>query len=151
MDPVDIIKKHAPLEENLLLILHDLQDASGRNYLAEKELDAVAKYLNVTRASVYGVATYYSMLSVRPRGRHIIRLCKSPVCDMMGGRGVARQLEELLGIRMGETTPDAVFTLEESACLGRCDSAVSMMIDGQYYGKLDREALARILGRYRRG
>lgn len=151
MDPADVIKKHPPLEENLLLILHDLQDASGRNYLAPEELDAVAKYLTVTRASVYGVATYYSMLSVKPRGRHIIRLCKSPVCDMLGGRNVARQLEELLGIRMGETTPDSLFTLEESACLGRCDSAVSMMIDGQYYGKLDRLTLARILERYRRG
>lgn len=151
MVPTQTLRKHPPLQENLLLILHELQNGSGRNYLTEEDLQAAAEYLNITRAAVYGVATYYSMLSVKPRGRHVIRLCKSPVCDMMGAPGVTRILEELLGVAVGETTPDGVFTLEESACLGRCDSAVSMMIDGQYYGALDAPALARIIGRFRRG
>ena len=146
-----VLEKYQPRRDNLLLILHELQRESGKNYLLEAELRTVADYLNVTYATVYGVATYYSMFSLTPRGRHVIRLCKSPVCDMKGTPSVVQNLQELLGIEVGETTPDGLFTLELSACLGRCDSAVSMMIDGQYYGALDRASLTRIIERYRHG
>jgi NADH:ubiquinone oxidoreductase subunit E len=147
----NILEKYPPRRESLLLILHELQQESGKNYLPEAELRKVADYLNVTYATVYGVATYYSLYSLTPRGRHVIRLCKSPVCDMKGTPTVVQNLQELLGIEVGETTPDGLFTLELSACLGRCDSAVSMMIDGQYYGALDRASLTRIIERYRHG
>lgn len=147
---MQLLEKYPARRENLLLILHELQDANDQSYLTSEDMQAVAEYLNITFSTVYGVATYYSMLSVKPRGRHVIRVCKSPVCDMFGAPEIIRQLEELLGVTVGETTPDKLFTCEESACLGRCDSAVSMMIDGQYYGSLDKQTLSTIIERYRR-
>ena len=151
MSKSDIIARYPPYKDNLLLILHELQNGNQQHYLSDEDLKAVAEYLNITLAEVYGVATYYSMYSLEPRGRHIIRVCKSPVCDMLGSAAVTNRLQQLLGIRTGETTADGLFTLEESACLGCCNSAPSMIIDEEYFGALDDVRLTTILERYRRG
>ena len=149
MTDLKIIARFPAQKSSLLLILHELQNANSENYLSHEDLIAVADYLNVPLSSVYGVATYYSMYSIQPRGRHLIRVCNSPVCDMVGSADLTNRLKSLLGVGIGETTPDGSFTLEESACLGRCDSAPSVMIDDEYYGALDDDALAAIIDRYR--
>ncbi|MBT3274086.1 MAG: NAD(P)H-dependent oxidoreductase subunit E [Spirochaetales bacterium] len=145
----EILSKFPPEKNSLLQILHELQKVSGRNYLSLDALKGVADYLNVPRSDVYGVATYYSMYSVKPRGRHIIRVCKSPVCDMLGSFSVTRFLEQILKIQVGKTTADGLFTLELSACLGRCESAPSLMIDEDYFGGLNEAKLVTIIGKYR--
>ena len=147
----EIVAGFPPERGYLLLILHELQNANDQNYLTKADLQAAAGYLNVPYSAVYGVATYYSMFSLKERGRHVIRVCKSPVCDMTGGSGVVRLLEDLLDTRIGETTADGLFTLEDAACLGRCDSAPSMMIDEEYFGALDKAKLTNILQRFRDG
>ena len=149
MERSEIIAKYPPERDCLLLILHELQNAGDSNSLTESDLQAAAAYLNIPYSAVYGVATYYSMYSLKPRGRHVIRVCKSPVCDMMGGPKVTRRLKDLLGIGVGETTEDGSFTLEEAACLGRCDSGPSMMIDDEYFGALDEARLISIIQRFR--
>jgi len=149
MERSEIFKKFKPDMINMLGLLHELQNNSSQNYLCEDDLREVAKYLNTTYSHVFGVATYYTMYSVKPRGRHLIRVCNSPVCNMEGAPGMVEVLEELLGIRRGETTADEIFTLEMTECLGRCSVAPSMLIGEDIYGELNREKILDILGNYK--
>jgi len=127
------------------MILHDLQDHHPQQYLTEAALDSVASYLNLTRSAVYGVAKYYSMFSLQPRGRFIVRVCVSAVCELMKSNGVIRHIEDVLGIRVGETTPCGLFSLELSECLGQCQDAPSMMINREVYNNLDAQRVREVL------
>ncbi|WP_372677217.1 NAD(P)H-dependent oxidoreductase subunit E [Desulfosarcina sp.] len=149
MKKTDILARFPPRMENLLLILNDLQNQSRMNCLSKKDLTRVAKYLNTTLSTIYGVASYYSMFSLTPRGRHIIRMCRSPVCHCAGVSDMFDELTRLLKIEVGATTPDRLFTLETAECLGQCDLAPAMMIDDVAYGNLTAASLATIIGRYR--
>lgn len=145
MDQLEIISGFSPDKANLLSIFHALQDSHPQNYLSEEALSATARYLNVNLSWVYGVAGYYSMFSLKPRGRYILRVCNSPVCNMLGSADILEMLASLLHIRPGETTADGLFTVEEAECLGICDVAPAMMINRKVYGYLTRESLAAIL------
>ncbi|MCP5052915.1 MAG: NAD(P)H-dependent oxidoreductase subunit E [bacterium] len=136
MDTEAILKKYEPVNHNLLLILHDIQNNNPQNYLPEDDLDRVIRYLNTTRSAVYGVAEYYSMFSLEPRGKHIIRTCISPVCRLLGCVDVMNHLKENLGVKLGETTADGRFTLEHSECLGHCEKAPMLMFDREVHGDL---------------
>jgi len=131
--------------ENVLLILHDLQNHNPRNYLSEKDLGLVAAYLNTTLGVMYGIASYYTMFSLKPRGKHIIRICRSPVCRLAGVTDVFAELSHMLKIDIGETTADRHFTLETTECLGQCDLAPAMMIDGVVYGNLTRAKIRSVI------
>ena len=109
----------------------------------------VAEYLRLPFSTVYGVATYYSMFSVTPRGKHLIRVCNSPVCHMEGANEVTDDLERLLGVGVGETTPDGLFTIEHTECLGRCGAAPTVLVDETVYGGVNHDKLRSILERYR--
>ena len=89
------------------------------------------------------------MFSLKPRGRHVIRICTSPPCHLAGGWSVLSALQEELGIAVGETTPDGLFTLETTSCLGICGVAPAMMIDDEVYGQLTPKRLREILVSYR--
>jgi NADH-quinone oxidoreductase subunit F len=134
--------------DRLLDQLHDIQHRSGRNWLPAAELDALAEHYGMLRADILGVASYYSMLSLKPRGRHIIRLCSSPICRMMGSEDLLAWLCRELAIGPGETTADGSFTLETCQCLGHCAEAPAMMIDDRIYNHLSigtaRAAIAEI-------
>ncbi|MBN2666940.1 MAG: NAD(P)H-dependent oxidoreductase subunit E [Bacteroidales bacterium] len=145
MDQQEIISRFSPEKDNLLSILHALQDNHPQNYLTGEALRATARYLNVNLSWVYGVAGYYYMFSLKPRGRYIIRICNSPVCNMMGSPDILELLGSLLDIRPGETTADGLFTVEEAECLGICEVAPAMMINRKVYGNLTRDSLAAIL------
>lgn len=149
MEYSTILHKYAPLRDNLLMILHELQSVEPRNYVSPAAIEAVAAYLNTTLAAVYGVVGYYSMLSSEPRGRHIIRVCNSPVCRMHGSFDLLEELQQELGTALGETSTDGEFTLESSECLGNCHHAPSLMIDAVLYSAVSRESLAGILARIR--
>ena len=134
--------------ENVLLILHDFQNNNPRNYLPEKDLALIAEYLNSPYSSIYGVASYYTMFSLKPRGKHIIRLCQSPVCHMAGLRDIFTELYKILKINLGETTPDGLFTLETTECQGQCDIAPAMAVDEAIYGNLTAKKIKAILQKY---
>jgi len=140
-----ILKKFEPVADNLILILHHLQAANPQSYLNVEDLDRVVRYLNTTRAQVYGVVKYYSMFSLEPRGRNVIYFCISPVCRMMGGLDALQVLEENLGIKLGETTADKLFTLEHSECLGHCDKAPMLMINQEIHGDLTRKKIEALI------
>ncbi len=145
----EVIQKFEPKQHNLLEILHALQDNHPQNYLTEDALEETARYLRMTKSSVFGVAGYYTMFSLKPRGKYIIRVCVSAVCEVMKFKEVLLDLEKELGIGQGETTPCGRFTLEVSECLGQCQEAPSMMINQEVYNNLDKERISEILNIYR--
>ena len=145
----EIIRQYKPAQHNLLNILHALQDSNPANYLSSEALEETAKHLKLTKSAVYGVATYYTMFSLVPRGRYIIRICISPVCEMMKSEKIIKILEDLLGIKAGQTSSDNLFTLEYSECLGQCQKAPSMMVNQKVYTSLDKESILEIIQEYR--
>ncbi len=145
MSHQQIIEQHKPERDNLLLILHDLQDNHPQHYLTEDALEQTARYLNLTKSAVYGVAGYYTMFSLKPRGTYLIRVCVSAVCELMKSNTVIGHLERILGITAGETTPCGRFTLEVSECLGQCQEAPSMMINREAYNNLDEHHIRKII------
>jgi NADH:ubiquinone oxidoreductase subunit E len=151
MNREKILQNYEPAGENLLGILHDIQNASPEHYLADADLRAVADYLGLAYSFVYGVATFYTMYSLKPRGRHLIRVCQSPPCHLLGATTVSRELIRLLGIGFGETSADKLFTLEMSSCLGVCGVAPAMMVNDQVYGNLTPELIAEVIAGLRRG
>ena len=118
-------------------------------YISDPHLAEVAALLDMTPAELDGVATFYNLIFRRPVGRHVILLCDSVACWIMGEGGARAQLHERLGIRPGETTADGRFTLLPIVCLGHCDHAPAMMVDEDQYGDLDSARLDAILERYK--
>ncbi len=144
-----IIRQFEPEQHNLLNILHALQNSSSGNYLSKEAMEETARYLGLTKASVYGVATYYTMFSLKPRGRFIIRICVSPVCELMKVDIIIKQIESILDIKVGETSSDRLFTLELSECLGQCQKAPSMMVNDRVYKCLGKDSIKEIIEKYR--
>jgi NADH-quinone oxidoreductase subunit E len=145
MNSQEVIKRYDRTQDNLLSILHDLQDAKEQHYLAEQDLRIAADHVGLTFGFVHGVATFYTMFSLKPRGKNIIRICQSPPCHLMGSTNIAKELIRLLGVDFGHTTKDGLFTLEMSSCLGVCGVAPAMMINNDVYGNLTPERIQQIL------
>lgn len=150
MIPGAILERYDRSPDNLLSILHDLQDANERHYLTDEDLRRTADYLGLTSSFVHGVATFYTMFSLKPRGRYIIRICQSPPCYLMGSTTMVMELMRHLGVEFGETTRDGLFTLEMSSCLGVCGVAPAMMINDEVYGNLTPDRIQIILEEKRR-
>ena len=145
-----IFQKYENKPENILLILHDIQDENPNKYLTEEDLKEVSERLNLPYSFVYGVASFYSMFSLKPRGKYIIRVCESPPCHLMGSENILNELKKILEIDIGETTRDNLFTLEISSCLGVCGVAPAIMINEEVYGNLTKEKIKEIIDNLRR-
>ncbi len=148
MERSEVLKQFKPDHENMLNILHALQNNNSQNYLSEEDLKIAASYLNTTYSHIYGVATYYTMFSLKPRGKYIIRVCNSPVCNMENSTKVIEEIKKNLSIEVGETTDDMRFTLELSECLGKCEEAPGMMINEDVVGNLDNVDFKSIFDNY---
>jgi formate dehydrogenase subunit gamma len=131
----EIISEHGGLEGSTLVILHALQEAFG--YVPEPAIPMVASALNLSRAEVHGVFTFYHDFRKQPAGRHVLKLCRAEACQAAGGDALAARAEAKLGVSMGATTPDERVTLEPIYCLGLCATAPSAMLDGRLVGRLD--------------
>jgi NADH-quinone oxidoreductase subunit E len=119
-----------------------------RGWVSDESLREVAELLEMTPDELDGVATFYNLIFRRPVGRHVILLCDSVSCWIMGGTDLRQRLQERLQIRPGETTADGRFTLLPVVCLGACDRAPAMMIDDDLHGDLTAQRLDAILERY---
>ncbi|HYP62547.1 MAG TPA: NADH-quinone oxidoreductase subunit NuoE [Acidocella sp.] len=117
-------------------------------FVSDQHLAEVAALLEMTAAELDGVATFYNLIFRRPVGRHVILLCDSVACWVMGEQAARAHLCKNLGINPGETTEDGRFTLLPIVCLGYCDHAPAMMVDDDQYGDLDATRLDAILERY---
>ena len=141
----EILNKYAPDQENLIYILHEIQDNNPQNFVPEEAVVEISNYLKVSPAHIHGVLTFYSMFSTKPRGKNIIRLCESPPCFLKGSEKMLKKLREVLGVKIGDTTEDGMFTLELCACLGVCGNAPVMMINEDVYADLTEEKVEKII------
>jgi len=140
-----VLRKFRPSLDNILYILHDLQDSNPQRYVSKEDLKVCADYLQVPYSYVHSVASFYTMFSLKPRGRNIIRLCDSPPCYLMGSTSLLDYLKTSLGIDIGTTTSDGAFTLETTSCLGACGVAPAMMLNDEMFGNLTPEKIDAIL------
>lgn len=141
----DIVGRCGKERECLLEILIELQAAGEGNYLKREDLELLAVKMDLPVAEIISTASFYSLFSLKPRGRHVIRVCESPPCYIQGSTNVVEALETRLAVKMGETTPDGLFTLEHTSCLGACGVAPVMMIDDEIFGNLTTEKVMSIL------
>jgi len=132
--------------DKLLSMLEKAQGEAG--HVSEKFIAEAAASLNMTISDVYGVASFYSFLSLQPRGRNIIRVCGNVPCHMNGARTVVEGIRKELGIAPGETTPDGLFSLELTNCIGACDEAPAMLVNDDIHGGLTPEKLSKVLKSY---
>jgi NADH-quinone oxidoreductase subunit E len=139
-------------KKSLIEKLHDIQDSQkNTNHLPTDEVVNLCKDQRIPLSQAYGVATFFTMFSVDPRGRYIIRICQNQSCHMAGSVSVVDELKEYLGIEFGETTQDGLFTLEHSSCLGMCSIAPCMMINEHPYGNLTPKKVRDIIEKMKAG
>ena len=142
-----VIQEMKGLEGPLLPILHGLQEEFG--FVPTESLPVLAEALNISRAEVHGVVTFYHDYRNHPSGRHILKICRAEACQSMGGDAIAARIQQLLGIGFHETAKDGSVTLEPVYCLGLCACAPSAMLDGEVMGRLDDDRLDEIVEQVR--
>ncbi|MCX6248928.1 MAG: NAD(P)H-dependent oxidoreductase subunit E [Bacteroidetes bacterium] len=118
------------------------------NYISDVDMTEIAKELDLSAAQVFGTATFYAFLDTVPRGRFVIRVCKTITCDMHGKKLIIQTLEDMLKIKVGETTQDKKFSLLETNCLGWCHKGPSMLINHDVYSELTPEKVQKIIAEY---
>jgi formate dehydrogenase subunit gamma len=144
----EIIAEHTQLEGATLVILHALQEAFG--YVPEPAIPMIAAALNLSRAEVHGVFTFYHDFRHKPAGRHVLKLCRAEACQAAGGDALAARAESKLGVAIGHTTADQRVTLEPIYCLGLCATAPSAMLDGRLVGRLDEARIDALIAEAQR-
>lgn len=142
----ELANKHGRTRDSLLPILQDL--VLQNRYLSKQDMVDVARELDISAADVFGTATFYSFLDTEVRGRFIIRICKTISCAMKGRNDVLATIEEMLKIKVGDTTPDRKFSLLETNCIGWCHKAPAMLINDTPYTELTPEKVTEILREY---
>lgn len=140
-----VIARHLGRPGALLPMLHDLQDVFG--CVPAEAVPVLADALNLSRAEIHGVVTFYHDYRRLPPGRHVVKLCQAEACQSMGSRHLARHAVARLGVGLGETTTDRRVTLEAVYCLGLCATAPSAMVDGRVIGRVTPDRLDRALER----
>ncbi|WOI58148.1 formate dehydrogenase subunit gamma [Palleronia sp. LCG004] len=139
----EIVRAHATKEGPLLPILHDVQARFG--HIPETAMQPIAEALNIGRAEVHGVVSFYHDFHTEPRGRHIVRVCRSEACQARGGLAVEEGAQRALGLGWNETSADGRVTLEAVYCLGLCASGPNATIDDRPAGRLDADRIAGLL------
>ena len=142
----ELANKHGRTRDSLLPILQDL--VIHKRFLSKQDMVDVARELDISAADVFGTATFYSFLDTEPRGKYIIRICKTISCAMKGKNDVLSTIEEILKLNLGETTPDLKFSLLETNCIGWCHKAPAMLINDTPYTELTPEKVTEILREY---
>ena len=142
----DVIAKYKDREGSLIQVLHAAQNIFG--YLPLEVQKRIAEGMGLPLSEVSGVVSFYSFFSTQPKGRHTIRVCLGTACYVRGGKKVLARLQELLGVDIGSTTPDRIFTLEVARCIGSCGLAPAMMIDDTVYKQVNPDKLPAILSVY---
>lgn len=146
----NILNAYENNENDLLAILLEVQGSISEQYIPKEVAKFISEYLGVPLSRVYDVITFYSALSDKPRGRHIIQTCNSIVCKVNKYMTLRDVLEEILGIKVGETTMDGKFTLVYTSCVGACDISPVLRIGEEIYGNLTEKRIKEIIEDYRR-
>ena len=140
------IKKYGESREELIPILNHVNRLLG--YLPSESLEKISDRLKSPRSNLFSVASFYQMLSTKPRGEHVIQFCESAPCHVVGGREVWQALQDTLQIQDGDTTSDGKWTLITTSCLGLCGVGPVIVIDDDAYGNVTPDQIKSILTRY---
>ena len=147
MDRIDdIINKYINEEGVLIQLLLDIQREF--NWIPKEAITRINERLHIPLSQIYRVASFYTALSLKPRGRHLIRVCLGTACYVRGGPRILDSVERTLDIKAGDTTSDGKFTLETVNCLGCCALGPVIEIDGQYHGRLSSASIGKMLSSY---
>lgn len=147
IDRIDRIIDDYECETGVLIQLL-LEIQRKLNWIPPEAITRINKRLKIPVSEIYRVASFYTALSLKPRGRHLVRVCTGTACYVRGGPRILDSVERTLNIRAGETTEDAKFTLETVNCLGCCALGPVVEIDGQYHGKLSSASVEKLLSKY---
>lgn len=147
MEKIDkIIDKYSNEKGVLIQLLLDIQHEL--NWIPKEAVVRINQRLKIPVSEIYRVASFYTALSLKPRGRHLVRVCSGTACYIRGGPRILDSVERSLGIKSGETTSDNKFSLETVNCLGCCALGPVVEIDGQYHGKLSTATIGQLLSKY---
>lgn len=141
-----IIEEEGKKRGALIQVLHRAQKLYG--YLPQEVLEKVARRLDVPLSEVFGVATFYALFSLKPRGEHVVTVCLGTACYVKGAPGIVAALEKELGITVPDTNKDGLFTVELARCLGCCGLSPVMVVDDQVYPQVTPDRVPGILRRY---
>ncbi len=139
----EISKRFEPLPDYLIPALQYVQSKAG--FLPCEAMTALAQHLKVPEAKIFGVASFYSLFRLKPRGRNQITVCRGTACHVRGSARLLGELEDLLGICAGGTTADKLFTLETVGCLGTCALATPVVVNGRVYGRQTAASVKRLV------
>jgi NADH:ubiquinone oxidoreductase subunit E len=149
----EAMHKHGAKREALIPILSEINHELG--YIpaeafqeVQKQLNAEEEHVYVSKGQLFGLASFYDMLSTKPRGRHVVKFCENAPCHVVGGKPIWDALRETLDLENGETTPDKKWTLVTTSCLGVCSVGPVLLIDDDLYGNVDPSQIDDILARY---
>ena len=142
----ELVDKYGKERKNLLPILQGIH--LEQHYLSKESMLEVAKQLDLSAAEIYGTASFFSFLDTKADGKYKIRVCKSITCEMSDKASIIKTLEDMLKIKVGETTEGKRFSLLETNCLGLCDQGPAMLINEEYYTKLTPAKVRKIVGEY---
>ena len=149
----EAVEKHGAKRDALIPILSEVNKVLG--YIpaeafqeVQKQLNAEEEHTYVSKSQLFGLASFYDMLSTKPRGRHVIKFCENAPCHVVGGKAVWDTLSDTLDLKNGETTADDKWTLVTTSCLGLCSVGPVVLIDDDLYGNVSPDQIDEILERY---
>lgn len=139
----ELFNEYLPVKDNLIQMLNEVQEHYG--YIPEKAQRDLSEFLNVPMAEIYGVITFYSRFTLKPKGKYNIAVCLGTACYVKGSQRIMDRLKERLKIEPGETTKDGLFSIEETRCVGACGLAPVFTVNGEVYGKATVKKLDEVL------
>ena len=142
-----ILQKYEKDKSNLIQILNETQEYYG--YIPKSAQTEISEYLNMPMAEIYGVITFYSRFTLKPKGKYNVAVCLGTACFVKGSEKVLDRLKEKLGIDVGETTPDGKFSIEATRCIGACGLAPVFTVNDEVYGKATPEMIDKIIDEYK--
>ena len=142
----EILNTYKQEKDNLIQILNEVQEYYG--YVPEKAQIAISEYLSIPMAEIYGVITFYSRFTLKPKGKYHIAVCLGTACFVKGSEKILDRAKERLGIDVGETTKDGKFSLEATRCVGACGLAPVFTVNDEVYGKATVKTMDEILDKY---
>lgn len=142
-----ILSKYIQDKSNLIQILNEVQDTYG--YITKNAQIKISEYLQIPMAEVYGVITFYSRFTLKPKGKYNVAVCLGTACFVKGSEKILERVKNNLGIDVGETTKDGKFSIEATRCIGACGLAPVFTINGEVYGRATPELVDRVLEEYK--
>ena len=139
----ELLNEYQPVKDNLIQMLNEIQEHYG--YVPQEAQQALSEFLNIPMAEVYGVVTFYSRFSLKPKGKYNISVCMGTACFVKGSQKILDRLKERLKIETGETTADGKFSIEETRCVGACGLAPVFTVNGEVYGKATVQKLDQVI------